>query len=541
MRARPTSCVRRRGRNLWLLTALLAAQFLVPAVAAQGFRPNPGAPPAPFQAPPPKPELLGRSLDPSWPKQMLIIADSVVLGARFNIVKGLPDWRITFRGRPALMIDIATRELKQQRPQVPPVAVIAIGYNTLWEKDRRNFQSWADKFDAMAEDMLATLKSLGAQKIVWVMLRELTADLLPPGSGSLDQFNRYAWYFPYVNERLRALKERHPDLALADWVTAGRQKGITYDAIHVTAQGGDLMLDVLKTAIGIDQPQPPPPPAPSPPAAAPPVASASVAPTTSPQVRQITLGTGATFRDCAECPEMVVVSSGTFRMGGSEADLDQRPDELPAHLVKFAAPFAVGRFEVTFNEWEACVAGGGCQANPEPEDEGWGRGRRPVINVSWSDAQTYVAWLTRKTGKTYRLLTEAEWEYAARAGSEAPFITGVRLTTEHANINPGEVPDGTTQLYRERTIPVGELPANAWGLHDMHGNVGEWVLDAWHDDYQDAPGDGSARTSEADDALRVIRGGSWYKPAQDCRLSSRARDLPDHRSADIGFRVARLP
>lgn len=504
-------------------------------------RPNPSSQPAAFQAPSPKPELLGPALDPAWPKQLLIIADSVVLGARFNIVKGLPDWRIIFRGRPALMIDIATRELKQQRPPMPPVVVVAIGYNTLWEKDRRNFQSWADRFDAMAEDLLATLKSLGAQKIVWVMLRELTPDLLPPGSGSLDQFNRYAWYFPYVNERLRALKERHPELALADWVTAGRQKGITYDAIHVTAQGGDLMLEVLKTAIGIDQPRPAPPPTLSPPAAAPTVASAASAPTNPPQVQQVTLGTGAIFRDCAECPEMVVVTSGTFRMGGNEADPDQRPDELPAHPVTFKAPFAVGRFEITFAEWEACVAGGGCQANPEPEDEGWGRGRRPVINVSWNDAQTYVAWLTRKTARTYRLLTEAEWEYAARAGSETPYAFGVQLTTQHANFNPGEVLEGSTALYRERTIPVGELPANPWGLHDMHGNVGEWVLDAWHEDYGGAPRDGSARLSDADDALRVIRGGSWYKPAQDCRTSSRARDLPDHRSADIGFRVARLP
>jgi formylglycine-generating enzyme required for sulfatase activity len=498
-----------------------------------------------FKAPEPNPELLGKALDARWAKQIVIVADSVVLGARDSIVKGLPDWRITFRGRPALMIDSAAQDLRRQRPSLPPVAVVALGYNTLWEKNRLNYQFWSDKFDAAAENMLAVLESLGVQKVVWVMLRELTPELLPAGSGSLDQYHRYAWYFPYVNERLRALKVRHPDLALADWVTPAKQKGITYDAIHVNADGAELMLEVLKIAIGIGVVQPAPAPS-SEPAAASAANSAASPPAAVPaaqpqEIRQITLGVGAMFRDCPLCPEMVVVPEGGFRMGASDGDPDQRPDELPAHAVKFASPFAVGRTEVTFAEWEACVSDGGCQSNSEPDDEGWGRGRHPVINVSWNDAQGYAAWLTRKTGKAYRLLTEAEWEYVARAGGMTPFYFGAKLGPEQANINPGDSQDGKPGNYRERTLPVGETPANAWGLYDTHGNVGEWVLDAWHEDYASAPGDGSAWMEGGDAELRVIRGGSWYKPAQDCRVSSRARDLPDHRSADIGFRLARLP
>ena len=153
-----------------------------------------------------------------------------------------------------------------------------------------------------------------------------------------------------------------------------------------------------------------------------------------------------------------------------------------------ARPFAVGKFEVTFAEWDACLSGGGC--SHRPGDAGWGRGKRPVINVSWNDAKAYVAWLSRQTGRAYRLLSEAEWEYAARAGTTTPFSTGRTITSDQANFNSNRIGQ-----YRQQTVPVGLFSANGFGLHDMHGNVAEWVEDCWHENYVGAPVDGSARTS----------------------------------------------
>jgi formylglycine-generating enzyme required for sulfatase activity len=142
---------------------------------------------------------------------------------------------------------------------------------------------------------------------------------------------------------------------------------------------------------------------------------------------------GETFRDCPDCPEMVVVPAGSFMMGSPASEANRQGDEGPQRTVKIGKPFAVGKFEVTFDEWDACVADGGC--TQKPGDEGWGRGRRPVIYVSWYDAQEYTGWLSRKTGKSYRLLTEAEWEYAARAGTSTPFSTGATITPDQATLS----------------------------------------------------------------------------------------------------------
>ena len=135
-----------------------------------------------------------------------------------------------------------------------------------------------------------------------------------------------------------------------------------------------------------------------------------------------------------------------------------------------------GKHEVAFDEWDACVAAGGCGGH-HLDDEGWGRGRRPVIDVNWDNAKAYVRWLSRRTGKSYRLLSEAEWEYAARAGTTGPFHTGSTISTNQANYTYGAGREG---LYREKTVPVGSFPANGFGLHDVHGNVWEWVEDCWH-------------------------------------------------------------
>jgi len=191
-----------------------------------------------------------------------------------------------------------------------------------------------------------------------------------------------------------------------------------------------------------------------------------------------------TFKECANCPEMVVVPAGSFLMGSPESEEGHSGDEGPQHRVTFAKAFAVSKYEVTFDDWDACVALGGC--GYVPGDEGWGRGARPVIQVSWDDVEQYVAWLSRQTGKPYRLLSEAEWEYAARAGSDTAYPWGDEIGKGNAN---------SGCAIGCRTASVGSFPTNAFGLHDMHGNVWEWVQDCYHFGYDGARTDGSAKTT----------------------------------------------
>ena len=248
---------------------------------------------------------------------------------------------------------------------------------------------------------------------------------------------------------------------------------------------------------------------------------------------------GRVFRDCAECPEMVVIPAGSFMMGSPAGEEGRYVNEGPVHRVTIAAPFAAGKYEVTFEEWEACVAGGGC-GGYRPGDSGWGRGRRPVGNVSWEDGKEYVEWLSKKTGTEYRLLSEAEWEYAARAGTTGPFHFGTTISTDQANYG-GNVTYGSGRkgVFRKRTVPVGSFPANRFGLHDMHGNALEWVEDCWHKDYSRAPTDGSARQSGGTCMQRVLRGGSWVNVCMDIRSANRYANVAGTRVGGIGFRVAR--
>ncbi|HEU0145473.1 MAG TPA: hypothetical protein VFR21_01185, partial [Bradyrhizobium sp.] len=222
-----------------------------PATGPNQATPEQPASPTAMEALQPHPALAGIALDPSWPKQLYVIGDSVMLGAKPYLTKAFPDWQVTFAGRPSLTVHKATQELPAQ--PLGPVALVALGYNSNWQKDRQNFQIWADRFDRDVEDMLAALKQRGVHKVVWVLLRELTPGLMPKSGVAVSQ---PTWSFPYVNERLRAAKLRHPDLALADWVTAARQPGITYDAIHLNPRGGELMVNVVRVAVGLD-PLPP--------------------------------------------------------------------------------------------------------------------------------------------------------------------------------------------------------------------------------------------------------------------------------------------
>ena len=251
-----------------------------------------------------------------------------------------------------------------------------------------------------------------------------------------------------------------------------------------------------------------------------------------------TLASGAqtpstVFRDCDLCPQMVVIPAGTYTMGAD----DITDDVKPPHPVTIAHPFAAGKFEVTFDEWDACVRERGCTQNPS--DQGWGRGTRPVIHVSWADAQQYTQWLSLKTGQQYRLLSEAEWEYVARAGTTTPFNTGANLKPTQANYAGSETVAGSvTGVARNQTIAVGSYPANVFGLHDVHGNVWEWTEDCWNANHNGAPNDGRARTS-GDCGQRVLRGGAWYDISRNLRSAIRNGFAPGSRVSGIGFRVAR--
>ena len=246
---------------------------------------------------------------------------------------------------------------------------------------------------------------------------------------------------------------------------------------------------------------------------------------------------GTKFRDCDECPELVVVPSGSYEMGSPSGEAGRGGDEGPVHRVTFERPFAVGVYEVTFGEWDACVSDNGC-GGYRPGDEGWGRGPRPVIHVNWDDAKAYVGWLSRKTGEEYRLLSESEWEYVARAGTTGPFHTGSTISTERANYHGGSTyGSGRKGQYRKKTIPVGSFPANGFGLHDVHGNVWEWVEDCYSDGYVGAPVDGSAWEWNCD--RRVLRGGSWDDDPVGLRSADRFRRGTGDRLSFLGFRIAR--
>lgn len=267
--------------------------------------------------------------------------------------------------------------------------------------------------------------------------------------------------------------------------------------------------------------------------------------------KERTLKPGDSFRECLkDCPEMVVVPAGSFLMGSPDGEKGRYPSEGPVHPVTIVKPFAVGKFTVTWDDWEVCVTMRGCDGRPTG-DAGFGKGNRPVINVTWDQAQSYVAWFGRMTGKEYRLLTEAEWEYAARGvtSKDAPhpaYPWGDDDICKHANLADksyskrysGEAVDCDDKW--QNTSPVGSFPANAFGLHDMHGNVFQWLQDGWHENYEgDPPSDGSEWIKDADTSRRVVRGGSWGSGPRDLRSASRGRDSTDGRYDIIGFRVGR--
>lgn len=259
---------------------------------------------------------------------------------------------------------------------------------------------------------------------------------------------------------------------------------------------------------------------------------------------------GSAFRDCPTCPEMMVMPAGEFLMGSDTVESGHQ-DEKPRHAVSIARPFALSRFEITFAEWDACVADGKC---PPASDDGDGRGDRPVYNVNWSDAQSYAAWLSAGTGKSYRLPTEAEWEYAARGRTTTAWFWGpaedsagstkaCRFANTHDETSKDAHPmyvwshhkctDGFAEI-----APVGRFERNPFGLHDILGNLREWVQDCHHAGYQGAPTDGSA-WNEASCEKRIVRGGAWIDGASTSRSAYRHPEDQGFRNYQVGIRIAR--
>ncbi|MDP1701192.1 MAG: SUMF1/EgtB/PvdO family nonheme iron enzyme [Aestuariivirga sp.] len=252
-----------------------------------------------------------------------------------------------------------------------------------------------------------------------------------------------------------------------------------------------------------------------------------------------TFADGQMIRDCSECPELAVVNAGRFAMGEGSEGLEYQVSVTATQDVAITAPFAIGRYEITFDEWSQCVGDGGCTR--QPGDENWGRGRRPVINVSFNDiTQQYLPWLSATTGFSYRLPTEAEWEFAARGGAAAAagqaysFGNDGTLLCQYGNSSDNAETVGACSDGFAATAPVGSLKPNGLGLFDMHGNVWEWTADCWQPQY-------SAKAAKPAETCttRLLRGGSWASNAAALRSAARGWESQDKSKNSIGFRVAR--
>ncbi|BBE72624.1 SUMF1/EgtB/PvdO family nonheme iron enzyme [Oharaeibacter diazotrophicus] len=246
---------------------------------------------------------------------------------------------------------------------------------------------------------------------------------------------------------------------------------------------------------------------------------------------------GTLFRDCTDCPEMTVLPAGKLLLGSAATEAGHDASEAPQVAVTIARPFAVSTHEITFDDWETCALEGGCPSTP-PKDAGWGRGKRPVIYVGHKDAEAYVTWLSAATGRRYRLLSEAEWEYAARGGTTGAYASGDRLAKGSANVDFSLSGDlALAGAYEGRTAEVGSFAPNPFGLYDVHGNVAEWVADCWTPNHQGAPTDGSPRGGDC--GRRVVKGGAWYFEPAAARVAARTSYPEDKRLNVVGFRIAR--
>jgi len=413
--------------------------------------------------------------------------------------------------------------------------------------------------------LLAHLPTEGVEveavlKRVSARVQELTGNKQEPER--LSRLKREFYFKPAVSVPTPAPAATDPDASMrSDYAIAERVNSVAVWLAFIDRYRSGFLVEAARGRLAaLTAPVPTAPPAPSvtapskievaglPPAARPDAGSCNGG------AQTVSLGSRAAgvltaseerclkakdeFRECKDCPAMVVIPAGTFTMGSPETEEGRYSDEGPRRTVRIGKSFAVGKFTVSFAEWDACVAGGGCKGY-RPKDEGWGRGKMPVINVSWDDAKAYVAWLSKVTGKSYRLLTEAEWEYAARAGTTTPFWWGSSISTSQANYNGNYTyGNGKKGEWRRRTVPVDSFAANPFGLYQMHGNVYQWIEDCYVDSYKDASSDVSANTTNECDR-RVLRGGSWVYVPWNLRAASRSWDFPVSRNFNDGFRVAR--
>ncbi len=259
-------------------------------------------------------------------------------------------------------------------------------------------------------------------------------------------------------------------------------------------------------------------------------------------LEQLKPAIGRAFQDCPTCPQMVTLPSGTANLGAAEGEADARPNEGPQHSVTFSNLFAMGVNEVTFSQWQSCVSEGSCST--QPRDNGWGAGNRPVINISWDDAQGYANWLSQKTGHSYSLPSEAQWEYAARGGESSAYIGGSQQAlcafANGANQESGVrwANPACSDPASDRTLPVGTLGQNKFGLKDMIGNVAEWTLDCNTLNLRDAPANGEADL-RGSCGQRATRGGSWFSGPADLRYSARLMQRRGDSNDFTGFRVVR--
>ncbi len=257
---------------------------------------------------------------------------------------------------------------------------------------------------------------------------------------------------------------------------------------------------------------------------------------------------GSVFVDCDVCPEMVVLPAGEFVQGSDKVESGHL-DEKPQRTVKIARPVAVAKTETTFAQWDACVADGKC---PKADDAGFGRGKFPAVNLSWAEAKGYVTWLSAKTGQSYRLLSESAYEYAVRGGTKTPWFWGgnddKKKTCEYANLHDEKGKEAHPNYVWSHVLcndgaaennEVGKYKPNPFGLHDMIGNVREWVEDCHQTGYAGAPDDGSVRKHEGKCEKRVVRGGAWLDGPSTARSAYRYSEEEGMRNYQTGFRVAR--
>lgn len=402
-----------------------------------------------------------------------------------------------------------------------PVGPPTVNERTRVEAERKaREEAEAEDRARAAAEAESQRKAERAAELLALAERQIGADRLtyPPGDNALESIRQAQAIQPdhaHARELLAAMLDRYLQLAQGAIIKKEFDKGQQYlDKARRVDADSSRLAEIQKELDSVRRQRPP----------------------------VITQQALDSFRDTLSSggkgPEMVQIPAGSFMMGSSKSEADRDNDEGPQHKVQIHA-FALGKTEVTFDDYDRFANATGRQ---RPDDKGWGRGGRPVIHISWEDAVAYTEWLSGETGKRYRLPTEAEWEYAARAGTTTPFSTGECITTDQANYSGNYDYAGCgakTGVYRKATVEAGSLPPNPWGLHEVHGNVLEWVQDCYVDSYEGAPTDGTPREVDGTCERRVLRGGSWGNLPQDVRSANRIRDAPGSRGGNVGFRLAR--